>query len=180
MKPLMQIGAIACVLSLSACALNPFSSERGDSAPVQAQPAPPVRAASLPPAMPDEEPARPALESTRRPPLTATGYAVIAVQNAKLPAQQRLLAIRAARIDAYRGLAEQVYGIYVDATTTIADLAVRNDAFRSRVEGVIHGATLASITPVNNDTYEVTLNLDRATVNDLRRLYVEMLGRKAR
>ena len=44
----------------------------------------------------------------RRDTLTATGYAVIDVQPSDIPAQRRLLAIRAAKLDAYRGLTEQV------------------------------------------------------------------------
>ena len=42
----------------------------------------------------------------RRDAIIATGYAVIGVQNNKNAPQQRILAIRAAKIDAYRGLAE--------------------------------------------------------------------------
>jgi hypothetical protein len=38
----------------------------------------------------------------KRETLVATGYAVISVQNHKNPAQQRLLAIRASKLDAYR------------------------------------------------------------------------------
>ena len=56
----------------------------------------------------------------RRDTLTATGYAVIDVQPSDIPAQRRLLAIRAAKLDAYRGLTEQVYGQYLDSTTTVA------------------------------------------------------------
>jgi hypothetical protein len=112
--------------------------------------------------------------------ITATGYAVIGVQNSKVPAQQRLMAIRAARIDAYRGLAEQVYGIYLDSTTTVADMSIKSDGFRARVEGVVHGATLESIAPVNNDTYQVTLMLERTAVQDLRLLYLEQLAAKRR
>ena len=51
-----------------------------------------------------------------------------------------------------------------------------NDTFRTRVEGVIFGAKLTSITPLNNDTYEVTMSLDRGTVNDLRLLYLEQVA----
>ena len=36
----------------------------------------------------------------------ATGYAVIAIQNHDDPAQQRLMAIRASKMDAYRSLVE--------------------------------------------------------------------------
>ncbi|NBR28763.1 MAG: hypothetical protein EBT83_10215 [Betaproteobacteria bacterium] len=105
--------------------------------------------------------------------LAATGYAVISVQSHKSAAQQRLLAIRAAKLDAYRNLAEQVYGTRLDASTTVAEMAVTSDKFRARVDGVIYGAVLANITPINNDTYEVTLTLDGAVVNDIRLLYLE-------
>ena len=116
----------------------------------------------------------------RRENLTATGYAVISVQNHRNPAQQRLLAIRAAKLDAYRALTEQVYGLKVEANATVADMVVQNDTFRSRVEGVIFGATLVSITPAGDDTYEVTLTLDRPVVQDLRALYLSQVIAKAR
>jgi len=116
----------------------------------------------------------------KRESLTATGYAVISVQNHRIPAQQRLLAIRAAKLDAYRSLTEQVYGLRMDATATVADMVVQNDTFRSRVEGVIYGATLVSITPSGDDTYETTLSLDKSTVQDLRMLYLGQLVAKNR
>ena len=116
----------------------------------------------------------------RRENIVATGYAVIAVQNHKSPPQQRLLAIRAAKIDAYRGLAEQVYGIYLDANTTVAEMTVMSDAFRARVEGVIYGAVLVSITPAGDDTYETTLSLDKAVVQDLRALYLGQMQARVR
>lgn len=112
----------------------------------------------------------------RRQSMTATGYAVISVQNHRLPAQQRLLAIRASKLDAYRALTEQVYGQYLDATTTVADMVVQSDSFRARVEGVIYGATLVSITPVGDDTYETTLSLDSSVVDDIRGLYLKQLA----
>ncbi|MFD0668471.1 LPP20 family lipoprotein [Ramlibacter sp. MAHUQ-53] len=114
----------------------------------------------------------------KRDTLVATGYAVISVQNHKLPAQQRLLAIRASKLDAYRALTEQVYGQHLDATTTVADQVVMNDTFRTRVEGVVYGAVLVSIAPVGDDTYETTLSLDRQVVNDLRALYLGQLAAK--
>jgi len=112
----------------------------------------------------------------RRETLTGTGYAVISVQNHRTAAQQRLMAIRASRLDAYRSLAEQVFGQYLDANTTVADMVVMSDTFRSRVEGVIYGAVLVSITPVGDDTYETTLSLDRGVVEDLRALYLNQLA----
>jgi hypothetical protein len=116
----------------------------------------------------------------KRETLVATGYAVISVQKHNNPAQQRLLAIRASKLDAYRALTEQVYGQYLDSTTTVADMTVMSDTFRAKVEGVIYGAVLVSITPVGEDTYETSLSLDSAVVNDLRLLYLGQLASKQR
>ena len=112
--------------------------------------------------------------------ITATGYAVVSIQNHKTPAQKRLLAIRASKLDAYRALTEQVYGQHLDATTTVADMTVMSDTFRTRVEGVIYGAVLVSITPAGDDTYETTLSLDKEVVQDLRLLFLGQVAVKGR
>jgi|GEM_PF-151551 len=112
--------------------------------------------------------------------ITATGYAVVSIQNHKTAAQKRLLAIRASKLDAYRSLTEQVYGQHLDATTTIADMTVMSDTFRTRVEGVIYGAVLVSITPAGEDTYETTMSLDARVVDDLRALYLGQLASNIR
>lgn len=116
----------------------------------------------------------------KRETLTATGYAVVSVQNHRNPAQQRLLAIRASKLDAYRSLTEQVYGQMLDATTSVADMVVQSDTFRTKVEGVIYGAVLVSITPAGDDTYETTLSLDKAIVQDLRSLYLTQVHARGR
>ena len=110
--------------------------------------------------------------------ITATGYAVISVQLNDNPAQQRLLSIRASKLDAYRSLLEQVYGQYLDVNTTVGEMVVQSDTFRARVQGVIYGAQLVSITPVGEDTYTVTLSLDRRIVDDLRMLYIDQMALK--
>ncbi|NBO42995.1 MAG: hypothetical protein EBU92_16080, partial [Betaproteobacteria bacterium] len=54
---------------------------------------------AMPNASKDASPlAQPIIE--KRETITATGYAVVAVQNHKNPAQQRLMAIRASKLDA--------------------------------------------------------------------------------
>jgi len=149
--------------------------------PPMAEPAPAPAAAPTPPAKPPVDPAATSMIAPmveKRDTITATGYAVISVQNHRLPAQQRLMAIRASKLDAYRSLTEQVFGQYLDASTTVADMVVMNDSFRTRVEGVVYGAVLVSITPVGEDTYETTLSLDRQVVADLRTLYLGQLAAK--
>ena len=189
----------ASLLALSGCqTMLPWSAAK-EPVKVQAAPeAPASRSAVLRPAA--AEPSAPAAVSAqraepvaradpagmiaplieKRETLTATGYAVISVQNHRNPAQQRLMAIRASKLDAYRSLTEQVYGQQLDATTTVADMMVQSDTFRAKVEGVIYGAVLVSITPAGDDTYETTLSLDRAVVQDLRALYLGQVQARAR
>lgn len=181
MKTLLILAASSMAL-LSGCSLTPLNSSSSVSLAEVFSPSKTTSkdAASLSIPGAVEKPATTVTLVERRESLTATGYAVISIQNHRLPAQQRLLAIRAAKLDAYRSLTEQVYGLKVDATATVADMVVQNDTFRSRVEGVIHGATLVSITPTGDDTYETTLSLDRAVVQDLRALYLGQLVAKIR
>jgi len=161
MNPVRIVALALCACLLSACQAPYFAKAVNAAPSIAAQPT------ALVPQAPAFVPRVERLES-----LTATGYAVISVQNHRNPAQQRLLAIRAAKLDAYRSLTEQVYGVRLDANATVADMVVQNDTFRTRVEGVIFGATLVSITPSGDDTYETTLSLDNAIVLDLRALYL--------
>ena len=151
-----------------------------DPAPVPA-PAPATvtepKAAAAAPAAPKDEPVSMITPMTERnATIRATGYAVISTQNHKNPAQQRLMAIRASKLDAYRALTEQVYGQQLDATTTVAEMMITSDTFRTRVQGIIYGAVLESITPIGDDTYETTLSLDGRVVNDLRVLYLSQMA----
>jgi hypothetical protein len=59
-------------------------------------------------------------------------------------------------------------------------MTVTSDSFRAKVEGVIYGAVLVSITPVGEDTYETTLSLDKTVVQDLRTLYLDQLTARGR
>jgi hypothetical protein len=105
--------------------------------------------------------------------IVATGYAVIASQNGETSAHRRLMAIKASKLDAYRSLTEQVYGQYIDATGTMNNMSLTNEQLRSRVEGVIYGAKVVSITPIGEDTYETKLSLGQETVNDLVRNFMQ-------
>jgi hypothetical protein len=165
-EPVKVQAAAEAPVSRAAAAARPAAAEPSAPAPVAAQ-----RAESAGMVAPLIE---------KRETLTATGYAVISVQNHRNPAQQRLMAIRASKLDAYRSLTEQVYGQQLDATTTVADMMVQSDTFRARVEGVIYGAVLVSITPAGDDTYETTLSLDKAVVQDLRALYLGQVQARAR
>lgn len=170
MRTRTALFALLLSTSLSGCAGFSKGFIASPDATAGGAPSKPATAASAAPVA-APAPTPPPVE--RRRPIQSTGYAVISIQPHSLPAQQRLLAIRAARLDAYRGLVEQVYGQFLDGATTIADAVLRNDRVRARVEGIIHGAEVVSINPVGQDTYELTLSLDRDVVRELRALYLE-------
>lgn len=104
------------------------------------------------------------LASREAPMLTGLGFAQISGQPGKTPNEKRLMAIRAARMEALRDLTEQVHGIRIDAETTLQDAIVRNDRLSGVVEGTIRGARTLRITPRDSDSYEVLMALDRDTV----------------
>lgn len=100
--------------------------------------------------------------------LIAVGYASITAQRSSDPAQQRLMAARASRLDAYRNLAEQVYGLTVLAETSVNNDLLRDDRLRAQLMGFISGAELVAMEPLGNDTYQTTLRLSAAQVASLR------------
>ena len=73
--------------------------------------------------------------------------------------QNQLLAIRTAKLDAYRTMAEQVYGFRLTGTTTVSSMMVKNDQFRIYVDAVIRGAEVVSVQPIGNEVYEVVLEM---------------------
>jgi hypothetical protein len=103
--------------------------------------------------------------------ITAIGYAVIDVQKGQTHAQRRLMAIRASKLDAYRNLTEQVYGLYVESASQMGDLSLMNESVRARVQGLVYGSRLVSITPVGGETYETKLALEQDVIDELVRAY---------
>lgn len=61
-------------------------------------------------------------------------------------AQGKLKAARAARSDAMRKLAEQVYGLQLQSSTSVQDFVTQNDEIRTQVDAVISGATASEAT----------------------------------
>ena len=103
------------------------------------------------------------------PSISGVGYATISAQPATNVNQRRLMAIRAARIDAMRDLTEQVHGLKLNSRTTVINALVQNDTSRAAVDGTIRGARTVRINPVGRDTYEVVLELDRDMITRIMR-----------
>lgn len=91
--------------------------------------------------------------------ITGIGYGAESTFAAYTPGQRRLMAIRSAKLDAYRALAEQLYGIRIDSNTSVATLTAKNDSFRARVNAVVRGARVVSVTPMADNNYETVLEV---------------------
>jgi hypothetical protein len=97
-------------------------------------------------------------------PLIGRGFAQVAQQPGQSLNQRRLLAMRAARLDALRDLTEQVHGIRLTSDSVLRDAVMRDDLLAARVEGTLRGARTLSIDPRGDDGYAVTLQLDVDTL----------------
>ncbi|SCK20913.1 LPP20 family lipoprotein [Vogesella sp. LIG4] len=58
--------------------------------------------------------------------------------------QRRLLAMRAAQLDAYRAMAEQVQGFKLSGNSAVGNLVATNDSFRVYVDAYLRGVRLLS------------------------------------
>lgn len=94
----------------------------------------------------------------------AVGYASIAAQPSNDPAQQRLMAARASKLDAYRNLYEQVFGVSIGSNSTMDDRSIRKESIRTNISGTLRGVEVVSIEPLGTDTYQTTLRLPADTV----------------
>lgn len=93
--------------------------------------------------------------------ILAVGYGAMGGNQSHLtPGQQKLMAMRAARVDAYRNLAEQVYGFRVWGNTAVSAFATQNDNVRTYVDSFIRGARLVNMTPIADGNFEATVELD--------------------
>jgi hypothetical protein len=91
--------------------------------------------------------------------VSGVGYGAESTYEGFTDGQRRLMAIRSAKLDAYRSLAEQLNGIKIDSNTTIATLTARNDSFRARVNSMVRGARVVSVTPMADQNYETVLEV---------------------
>lgn len=97
------------------------------------------------------------------PVLSAIGAAPISAQQGQSDSQRMLLAMRASKLEAYRELAERVYGQRIDSQNTLSAMVAQNDVLDASVQGVIRGAKVVKSYAVD-DTYVTELELDFAEV----------------
>lgn len=103
------------------------------------------------------------------PKIVGLGMASVSGQPAKTLNGRRLLAVKAAKLEALRDLTEQVHGIRVRGNLTISEAIVKDDNLSGKIDGVIRGARTVRITPKGSDIYEVELELSYEMIKTLLR-----------
>ncbi|MCK4463454.1 MAG: LPP20 family lipoprotein, partial [Candidatus Omnitrophica bacterium] len=82
--------------------------------------------------------------------------------------QKKLLARRAALVDAYRNLAEKVRGLRIDSQTYVRDFVVEFDQIRTDLDTFLRGAEVVRATYLPDGTCEVEVEMP------LKRIVVEL------
>ncbi len=73
--------------------------------------------------------------------------------------RKRLMARRASQLDAYRNLAERVYGTVTHGGATVSDFVLQNDDFRAYVDSYIRGAKTLDVSEHSDGVVETVVEL---------------------
>ena len=90
--------------------------------------------------------------------LEAKGVGVAPCDGTCNAAQARVMARRAAVLDAYRALIEKIYGIQINGRDSVKNMALQSSVLRSHIEGIVRGANIEDES-FKNGVYSVTMSL---------------------
>lgn len=155
-KLLLPASLLAGVSLLAGCANNPPCYNQDSRLATVSSCATPQ---ACPPAT-VQPPALVARAVQRTVKLTAIGYGASSSFEGYSLGQKRLMAMRASKLDAYRALVEQIYGVRVVGNSTVSAMAAQNDSFRVYVDAFVRGSRVVSVTPMADGNYETVLEID--------------------
>lgn len=89
--------------------------------------------------------------------IEATGVGVASPNMKK--AQAKMMAERAARVDAQRKLLEMLKGVYICSNTTVKDVITQDDTIVSKVDGILKGAAPVKTTFKTDGTVEMVMRV---------------------
>ena len=91
--------------------------------------------------------------------IRVTGYSAYANKEDKNSEPKRLMALRASKLDAYRALAERIYGTGISGVSTVKDFVLKHDGFGTVVDSVVRGARVVSVSEKKGVGFETVLEL---------------------
>ena len=92
--------------------------------------------------------------------LKATGEGIYPDDSNLSQTQKKLMAKRAATVDAYRKLLEKVNEIEISSETTIRDFLIEKDEVTTKVSGFIRGAKIMEVRDNQIDMVEVDMIIE--------------------
>ncbi len=90
--------------------------------------------------------------------MEAVGVGVAPAEGMESTAQAMAMARRAAILEAYKALAEKLYGIKINGRETLKNMMLQNESLRAYIQGVIRGANIEEES-YNNGMYKVVMSL---------------------
>lgn len=85
--------------------------------------------------------------------ITAVGYGTAEKSDRFSRSQIKLMAIRSSKLDAYRSLSEQVYGVRLRGMTTVENMIINHDSYKAFVDAYLRGARVLRSVSINKDKY---------------------------
>ncbi|NQZ31353.1 MAG: LPP20 family lipoprotein [Oceanospirillaceae bacterium] len=90
----------------------------------------------------------------------ATGYAPVSKQPGHTVGEKVINAIRASKLRAYQELAAMIHGQYITSSSTVKDMVLVNDDFKTAVAGIVRGARVVKSYPIQDDVYATILEVN--------------------
>jgi hypothetical protein len=91
--------------------------------------------------------------------IRVTGYGAYEKKEDAKSESKRLMAIRASKLDAYRALAERIYGIGISGASEVDEFVLKNDGYAAVVDSYVRGARVISIIENKDRGFETVLEL---------------------
>ena len=150
-----SVAYVLVLAAFSGCTVYDY----GPGRPPVFVPGPPVAAPLPPPVYAPPPPPPP-------PPPIARQEVTLRAKGAGAPptkavnaAQARLMAERAAKVDGYRNLLEQAYGLQVTGSTTVRDFVTQSDTVRTQLDAFIRGAKVSDTRVLDDGSVETEMEV---------------------
>lgn len=91
--------------------------------------------------------------------IRVTGVGAPPVSTSLTPSQRKLLGLRAAKLDAFRSIAEEVQGMKLVGNSAVSNMLATNDAFRTYVDAYLRGVKILSNTMAPDGTTEAVAEI---------------------
>jgi outer membrane protein FlgP len=88
-----------------------------------------------------------------------TGYGAYASKEDALSEPKRLMAIRSSKLDAYRAMAERLYGIGISGKSSVDEFVLKSDGLAAALDSFVRGARVVSIIENKDRGFETVLEV---------------------